>query len=41
MLRDEHDDPVGTVAILRDVTKQFEQNRKMKRQLAELTRGQS
>ena len=41
MLRDEHDDPVGTVAILRDVTKQLEQNRKMKRQLAELTRGQS
>jgi PAS domain S-box-containing protein len=41
MLKDERSHPVGTVAILRDVTRHFEENRKLKRQLAELTRGQS
>lgn len=39
MLKDEQDHPVGTVAILRDVTQQFEENRKLKRQLAEIMRG--
>jgi PAS domain S-box-containing protein len=39
MLKDELNHPVGTVAILRDVTRQFEENRKLKRQLAEVTRG--
>lgn len=41
VLRDEQNHPVGTVAILRDVTRHFEENRKLKRQLAELTAGQS
>ena len=41
LLKDEQNDPAGTVAILRDVTKQFEQSRKMKRQIAELARDQS
>ena len=40
MLKDEQNRAVGTVAILRDVTKHFEESRKMKHQLAELTRGQ-
>jgi PAS domain S-box-containing protein len=39
MLKDEQDLPIGTVAILRDVTRQFEENRKLKRQLAEATRS--
>jgi PAS domain S-box-containing protein len=39
MLKDEQDHPIGTVAILRDVTRQFEENRKLKRQLAEATRS--
>ncbi len=39
MLKDEQDHPIGTVAILRDVTRRFEENRKLKRQLAEVTRG--
>jgi PAS domain S-box-containing protein len=38
MLKDDLDRPTGTVAILRDVTRQFEENRKLKRQLAEVTR---
>ena len=41
MLRDEQNHPAGTVAILRDVTKHFEESRKLKRQLAELTARQS
>jgi PAS domain S-box-containing protein len=39
MLKDEQDLPIGTVAILRDVTRQFEENRKLKRQLAAATRS--
>jgi PAS domain S-box-containing protein len=35
MLKDKLNCPVGTAAILRDVTKHFEENRKLKRQLAE------
>ena len=38
MLKDEQNCPIGTAAILRDVTKHFEENRKLKRQLAEVTR---
>lgn len=38
MLKDDLDRATGTVAILRDVTRQFEENRKLKRQLAEVTR---
>ena len=38
MLKGEKNHPIGTVAILRDVTKHFEENRKLKRQLAEFTR---
>ena len=38
MLKDVQNHPFGTVAILRDVTKHFEESRKLKRQLAELTR---
>jgi len=37
MLKDELDHPSGTVAILRDVTRQFEENRKLRRQLADVT----
>jgi hypothetical protein len=33
MLKDEQDRQIGTAAILRDVTKQFEENRKLKSQL--------
>jgi PAS domain S-box-containing protein len=39
MLKDEKNHPIGTVAILRDVTKHFEESRKLKRQLEELTRA--
>lgn len=39
MMKDEQDRPIGTVAILRDVTRQFEERRKLKRQLADATRG--
>ena len=39
MLKDEQDHPIGTAAIPRDVTRQFEENRKLKRQLAEATRS--
>ena len=35
MLKDEHMRPAGTVAILRDVTKRFEEMRALRRQLAE------
>ena len=38
MLKDEQNCPIGTAAILRDVSKDFEENRKLKRQLAEVTR---
>ena len=38
MLKDEKNRPTGTVAVLRDVTKHFEENRKLKRQLEEFTR---
>jgi hypothetical protein len=38
MLKDEKNHPIGTVAILRDVTKHFEENRKLKRQLAAIPR---
>jgi hypothetical protein len=38
MLKGEKNHPIGTVAVLRDVTKHFEENRKLKRQLAEFTR---
>ena len=39
MLKDEKNQPTGTVAILRDVTKHFEESRQLKRQLQELTRA--
>ena len=39
MLKDDQDRPAGTVAILRDVTKRFEESRNLRRQLAEATRG--
>jgi PAS domain S-box-containing protein len=35
MLKDEHNRPTGTAAILRDVTQRFEETRKLKRELAE------
>jgi PAS domain S-box-containing protein len=38
MLKDEQDRPTGTAAILRDVTKRFEETRKLKRDLAEALR---
>jgi PAS domain S-box-containing protein len=37
MLRDQAKRPAGTVAILRDVTKRFEEVRMLKRQLADMT----
>jgi PAS domain S-box-containing protein len=37
MLRDQADRPAGTVAILRDVTRRFEEVRMLKRQIADLT----
>jgi PAS domain S-box-containing protein len=39
MLKDEQSCPIGTAAILRDVTKHFEENRNLKRQLAEVTQS--
>ena len=39
MLKDEQNRPIGTVAILRDVTERFEESRKLKRQLAEAARS--
>jgi PAS domain S-box-containing protein len=41
MLKDEQNYPIGTAAILRDVTRRFEEGRKLKRQLAEATRSGS
>jgi PAS domain S-box-containing protein len=38
LLRDTQSLPVGTAAILRDVTQRFEETRKLKRQLAEMGR---
>lgn len=38
MLRDQEQRPAGAVAILRDVTKRFEEVRTLKRQLADLMR---
>lgn len=38
ILRDAHDRPAGTVAILRDVTKRFEETRQLRRQLADVNR---
>jgi PAS domain S-box-containing protein len=40
MLKDEQMRPAGTVAILRDVTKRFEEIRALKRQLAEKPRNE-
>jgi PAS domain S-box-containing protein len=37
MLKDEQNCPIGAAAILRDVTKHFEENRELKHQLAEVT----
>ncbi len=39
MLKDEAHRPAGTVAILRDVTKRFEEVRALKRQIADLTQA--
>ncbi|SDS42734.1 PAS domain-containing protein [Bradyrhizobium canariense] len=39
MLKDKQGRPTGTVAILRDVTKRFEEVRALKRQLSEVSRG--
>ena len=39
MLKDEQNHPIGTAAILRDVTERFEESRKLKRQLAEATQA--
>lgn len=39
MLKDSHGRPTGTVAILRDVTRRFEETRALKRQLAEASRS--
>ena len=39
MLKDEPNHPIGTAAILRDVTERFEESRKLKRQLAEATQA--
>ena len=39
MLKDAQGQPTGTVAILRDVTRRFEEARALKRQLAEAVRG--
>lgn len=38
MLRDAHNRPAGTAAILRDVTRRFEETRELRRQLAESNR---
>jgi PAS domain S-box-containing protein len=40
MLKDEQKRPTGTIAILRDVTKRFEEMRALKRQLAEKPRNE-
>lgn len=40
MLKDEQKRPAGTIAILRDVTKRFEEMRALKRQLAEKPRSE-
>jgi PAS domain S-box-containing protein len=37
MLRDAHDRPAGTAAVLRDVTKRFEETRELRRKLAQST----
>lgn len=37
VLKDAQNCPIGTAAILRDMTKSFEENRNLKRRLAELT----
>ena len=39
MIKDDGPSPVGTIAILRDVTKSFEEKMRLKRQLAEVTRA--
>jgi PAS domain S-box-containing protein len=39
LLRDAQDRPAGTVAILRDVTKRFEETREFRRRLAESLQG--
>ena len=39
MLRDQTGRPTGTVAILRDITKRFEEVRSLKRQIADLTKS--
>jgi PAS domain S-box-containing protein len=39
ILKDDQEHPIGTAAILRDVTVRFEESRKLKRQLAEATRS--
>lgn len=41
MLKDPQNRPTGTVAILRDVTKRFEETRKLKRELADAQRSTS
>jgi PAS domain S-box-containing protein len=38
MLQDAHNHPAGTAAILRDVTKRFEETRELRRKLAESSR---
>jgi PAS domain S-box-containing protein len=38
MLQDAHNRPAGTAAILRDVTKRFEETRELRRKLAESSR---
>ena len=40
MLRDARDRPAGTAAILRDVTKRFEETRELRRKLADFNRVQ-
>jgi PAS domain S-box-containing protein len=39
MLKDENDRPTGTVAVLRDVTKRFEETRRLRLELAEASRA--
>jgi PAS domain S-box-containing protein len=39
LLHDEGNRPIGTAAILRDVTEHFEESRKLRRELAEFTRA--
>jgi PAS domain S-box-containing protein len=39
MLKDAQGHPIGTGAILRDVTERFEESRKLKRQFAEVTQA--